>query len=130
MPTFTLKHILAVDAATCLGVFAVGIFATAFAAGLLGLPAGVVSMAGWICLAAAMPMLFLTMQAQPNRTLVTLIALGNLGWVAASFAVLAIYGAQMTAIGMAILVAQAIGVLVFAILEARTPAQFANAQLA
>jgi hypothetical protein len=60
----------------------------------------------------------------PNAGLVKLIAIGNLGWVSASFAVVAVFAEQMTAIGVAVVVAQALGVLVFAALEwkdARVP---------
>ena len=53
----------------------------------------------------------------PNPALVKLIALGNLGWVAASFAVIATFAAQMTGLGVAVVAAQAFGVLGFAILE-------------
>ena len=56
-------------------------------------------------------------QAVPSVALVKFIAIGNLGWVAASFAVTATFAAQMTGPGVAIVIAQAFGVLGFAILE-------------
>ncbi|HEV2600012.1 hypothetical protein [Sphingopyxis sp.] len=117
MSILNLKNVLVADAITCGGVFAVGLLAAAPVGALLGLPASVVAVGGWICLAAALLMIVAARQAVPNPALVKLIALGNLGWVAASFAVIATFGAQMTALGIAVVVAQAIGVLGFAILE-------------
>lgn len=117
MSILNLKNILVADAITCGGVFAVGLLAAAPVGALLGLPAGVVAVGGWICLAAALLMIVAARQAISNPALVKLIALGNLGWVAASFAVVATFSAQMTGLGIAVVVAQAIGVLGFAILE-------------
>lgn len=119
MPALTLKNILIADAITCAAVFALAVLATAFVAPLLGLPTAVVAVAGWICLASALLMAFLASQKTPNRPLVNLVALGNVAWVAASIAVLAIFAAQMTWLGIALTVAQAIIVLDFAIFEAR-----------
>ena len=88
-----LKYILIADAVTCTGDFAIGL------------------------LAAALLMVVAALQKAPNPALVKLIALGNLGWVAASFAVVATFAAQMTGLGIAVVVAQAFAVLGFAILE-------------
>ena len=117
MSILNLKNILVADAITCGGVFAAGLLAPAPVGALLGLPASVVAVGGWICLAAALLMIVAARQSVPNAVLVKLIALGNLGWVAASFAVVATFSAQMTGLGIAVVVAQAIGVLGFAILE-------------
>ncbi len=119
-----LKNILIADAITCGGVFAIGLLAAAPVGALLGLPEAIVAIGGWICLAAALLMIVAARQVAPNPALVKLIALGNIGWVAASFAVVATFAAQMTGLGIAVVVAQALGVLVFAILEwkdARVP---------
>src|SRR3546814_20092115 len=62
-------------------------------------------------------MVVAALQEAPNPALVKLIALGNLGWVAASFAVVATFAAQMTGLGIVVVVAQAFAVLGFAILE-------------
>ncbi|MFN4097932.1 MAG: hypothetical protein ACK4GG_14310, partial [Sphingomonas sp.] len=86
---------------------------------LLGLPSEVVTVAGWIGLPSALLMLFVANQKIPNKGLANLIAIGNLGWVIASFAVLAMFAGQMTALGIAVVIVQAIGVLVFAIYEAK-----------
>lgn len=117
MSILNLKNILIADAITCTGVFAIGLLAAAPVGALLGLPANVVAIGGWICLAAALLMVVAALQAVPSAALVKLIALGNLGWVAASFAVVATFAAQMTALGIAVVIAQAFAVLLFAILE-------------
>ena len=112
-----LKYVLIADAVTCTGVFAIGLLAAAPVGALLGLPANIVAVGGWICLAAALLMVVAALQKVPNPALVKLIALGNLGWVAASFAVVATFAVQMTGLGIAVVVAQAFAVLGFAILE-------------
>lgn len=117
MSILNLKNILIADAITCGGVFALGLLAAAPVGALLGLPANVVAIGGWICLAAAVLMIAAAAQKVPNVALVKLVALGNLGWVAASFAVVATFAAQMTGIGIAVVIAQAFAVLGFAILE-------------
>ena len=119
MSILNLKTVLIADAITCTGVLALGLFALEPVAALLGLPVAVVSIGAWICLAAALPMFVAAMQALPHPALVKLIAIGNLGWVAASFAVAASFVGQMTGIGVAIVIAQALGVLLFAALEWR-----------
>jgi hypothetical protein len=119
MSILVLKRVLLADAATCAFVAVIGIADAAIVAPLLGLPENIVSIAGWICLPTAILLGLLALQAQPNRALLRLIVLGNLGWVAASLAVVAHLGSRMTGIGIAITIVQAIGVLGFAILEAR-----------
>lgn len=119
MSLFTLKNTLIIDAITCTGLFVFCVFATATVATLLGLPSEVVTVAGWIGLPSALLMLFVAYQKTPSKGLANLIAIGNLGWVIASFAVLAMFAGQMTAIGIAVVIVQAIGVLVFAIYEAK-----------
>ncbi|MBN8843412.1 MAG: hypothetical protein J0H88_09205 [Sphingomonadales bacterium] len=112
-----LKTILVADAVTCTGVLALGLFALTPVAALLGLPLDVVTIGAWICLAAALPMYLAAAQTVPSIALVKLIALGNLGWVAASFAVLVVFGQQMTVIGVGVVIGQALAVLAFAFLE-------------
>ena len=119
MSIFNLKNTLIIDAITCTALFVLCVFATATVVALLGLPSEVVTVAGWIGLPSALLMLFVANQKEPSKGLANLIAIGNLGWVAASFAVLAIFAGQMTALGIAIVIVQAIGVLVFAIYEAK-----------
>src|SRR3546814_18439675 len=80
-----LKNILIADAVPCTGVFAIGLLAAAPVGALLGLPANIVAVGGWICLAAALLMVVAAFPKAPNPALVKLIATANLGWVAASF---------------------------------------------
>lgn len=117
MSILNLKNILIADAITCTGVFALGLLAANPVGALLGLPANVVAIGGWICLAAALLMVVAARQVVPSAALVKLIALGNLGWVAASFAVVATFAGEMTGLGIAVVIAQAFAVLGFAILE-------------
>lgn len=119
MSVQNLKSILVVDAITCAGIFLLSLIAAAPVAALLGLPAIVVTLAGWICLASAALMAFVATQKTPNAALTKLIVIGNIGWVAASFAVLAAFAGQMTGLGVALVIAQALAVLVFAFLEAK-----------
>jgi hypothetical protein len=127
MSLFTLKNTLIIDAITCTGLFVFCVFATATVAAILGLPSELVTVAGWIGLPSALLMLFVAYQKEPSKGLANLIAVGNLGWVIASFAVLAIFAGQMTAIGITVVIVQAIGVLVFAIYEAKGAAALPRA---
>lgn len=115
----SLKSILVLDAITCAGIFLIALLAGASVAALLGLPVIVVTLAGWICLASALLMAFVSTQQPPSAALTKLVVIGNFGWVAASFAVLAVLADQMTGVGIAFVIAQALAVLAFAFLEAR-----------
>lgn len=119
MSYFNLKNVLIIDAITCTGLFVLGVFATATVAALLGLPSEVVTVAGWIGLPSAVLMLFVATQKAPSKGLANLIAVGNIGWVAASFGVLAVFAGQMTWLGIAVVVGQALVVLDLAIFEAK-----------
>ena len=119
MSYFNLKNVLIIDAITCTGLFVLGVFATVTVAALLGLPSEVVTVAGWIGLPSALLMLFVATQKAPSKGLANLIAVGNIGWVAASFGVLAVFAGQMTWIGIAVVVVQALVVLDLAFFEAK-----------
>lgn len=119
MSLFTLKNTLIIDAITCTGLFVFCVFATATVATLLGLPSEVVTVAGWIGLPSALLMLFVAYQKEPSKGLANLIAVGNLAWVIASVVVLAMFAGQMTALGILVVIVQAIGVQIFAIYEAK-----------
>ena len=119
MSYFNLKNVLIIDAITCTGLFVLGVFATVTVAALLGLPSEVVTVAGWIGLPSALLMLFVAMQKMPNKGLANLIAVGNLGWVAASFGILAIFAGQMTWVGIIVVAVQALVVLDLAFFEAK-----------
>ncbi len=117
MSIFNLKPVLILDAATCAGIFLLSLAAAAPVAGLLGLPVSIVTVGGLICLASALLMAAVAAQRIPSVALTKLIALGNLGWVAASFAVIAAFAVQMSGLAIIIVAVQAFGVLGFAILE-------------
>ena len=119
MSYFNLKNVLIIDAITCTGLFVLGVFATATVAALLGLPSEVVTVAGWIGLPSALLMLFVATQKAPSKGLANLIAVGNIGWVAASFGILAIFAGQMTWVGIIVVAVQALVVLDLAFFEAK-----------
>jgi len=123
MSYFNLKTTLIVDAITCSALFLTCVFGTATVAALLDLPSAVVTVAGWIGLPSAALMLFVASQKAPNKGLANLIAIGNLGWVAASFAVLGIFAGQMSWLGIAVVAVQALVVLDLALLEAKGAAK-------
>lgn len=125
----SLKSILILDAFTCAAIFLLSLIAAAPIAGLLGLPIIVVTLAGWICLASAALMAIVATQKPPSAALTKLIVVGNLGWIAASLAVLAAFAGQMTGLGIALVVGQALAVLVFAVLETRGAATVGRAAL-
>lgn len=111
------RQILAFDAATCVGVFVLGVLATGTVAGVMGLPAVIVSSAGWICLAAAALLAWLA--ARPSRGLLGVAIAGNATWVLASIAVWIAFFGDLTAIGHAAIIVQAVAVEVFTMLELR-----------
>lgn len=119
MSHFSLKNTLIIDGITCSVLFLLCLFGTSLLASRLGLPAHVLLVAGWIGLPSALLMFFVARQKRPSLMLANIIALGNLAWVAASFMVLANFAGQMTSLGMAVVTAQALAVLAFAILEAQ-----------
>lgn len=123
MSIFNLKNTLIIDAITCITLFILCIFATATVVALLGLPSGVVTVAGWIGLASALLMIFAATRTPPSKGLANLIAVGNLGWVAASAAVLVIFWNQLSVLGVILVAVQAVVVLELAFLEARGAAQ-------
>jgi hypothetical protein len=117
MRNVTLKQALVLDAASCALFFALCAGATAAVGGLLGLPDAIVAAAGWICLPVAAMLAFLALR--PVRTLLLLVAIGNSGWVLASLAVWLVHFDTLTALGHAVVIAQAAAVELFAILEFR-----------
>lgn len=113
-----LKKILLLDAATCAAIFLSDMLAGAQISALLGLAPGYVTAAGWICLGAALMLGYAGTRTVLAAGLVWLVAIVNLGWVAASIAVFEIELAHLTGAGIVIILAQAAGVLGFAALEA------------
>lgn len=117
MRNISLKNALVLDAASCALFFALCAGATATVAGLLGLPSAIVAAAGWICLPVAALLAFLALR--PVRPLLLAVALGNAGWVLASLAVWLVHFDSLTTLGHAVIIAQAIAVELFVILEWR-----------
>lgn len=117
MRNITLTKTLLLDAASCALFFALCVGATATVAGLLGLPAAIAAAAGWICLPVAVLLAFLAYR--PSRPLLLAVVVGNTGWVLASLAVWLIHFGTLTALGHAVILAQAVAVELFVILEWR-----------
>lgn len=117
MRNISLTNALVLDAASCALFFALCAGATAAVAGILGLPAMIVAAAGWICLPVAVLLAFLAIR--PVRPLLLLAAIGNAGWVLASLAVWLTHFGDLTVAGHVVILAQAIAVELFVILEWR-----------
>ncbi len=117
MRNITLTQALVLDAASCALFFALCVGATAAVANLLGLPATIVAAAGWICLPVAALLAFLAYR--PSRPLLAVVVAGNAGWVLASLAVWLLHLNALTGLGHAVIIAQAVVVELFVILEWR-----------
>lgn len=117
MCNITLSQALVLDAASCALFFALCVGATAAVANLLGLPATIVAAAGWICLPVAALLAFLAYR--PSRPLLAVVVAGNAGWVFASLAVWLLHLNALTGLGHAVIIAQAVVVELFVILEWR-----------
>lgn len=115
----TLKTILMMDAATCLVFGLLLCLGTVPLAGWLGFPTDLLFYAGLILFPCAALMYLTGKQAQPNRHLVWLIIVGNVGWVVASFGLLALPSINPTMLGNAFVVVQAIAVIILAGIEYR-----------
>lgn len=113
----TLKQALVLDAASALLFVILCLGFTEPLVQLTGLPGGVVTAAGWICVPCVV--LFLHQAFAPSRALLALVVAGNAAWVLASAIVWIACWDQLTAVGHALLIAQAAAVELFAILEWR-----------
>jgi hypothetical protein len=119
MTLSNLRQVLAFDAASCGLVFAACVLAGATVAGLTGLPPGVVAAGGWICLAAGLLFALLAVSRTIARPLLVLGVAGNMLWVAASLAVVAVFAGGLTGLGMAIVLGQAVAVAALTWLEVK-----------
>ncbi len=111
----TLKNILLLDAATCLGAGALMAFASNFVSGLTAIPAPLLYWAGLFLFPVAALMIATGLQAVPSRQLVWLIIFGNAAWVAASIALFAIISPN--ALGVVFILAQAATVAILTLME-------------
>lgn len=114
----SLGRILLLDAITCALMGVLLLVLTPLLAAPLGLPPSLLRWAGLLLLPCAALML-IAMRQQPHAlALAWLVVLGNIGWVAAS-AVVVFVVADITLLGRAFVLAQAVVVLVLAWFEWR-----------
>ena len=110
----TLRNVLRFDALTC-AALGVGLVAGRdMLSAWLGLSPGLLLAAGVILFPSALAMVIAA--ASGSKALVWLVVAGNLAWIVASFVVVAL--APLTAVGNAVVIAQALAVAVLAWLEA------------
>ncbi|WP_137864981.1 MULTISPECIES: hypothetical protein [unclassified Sphingomonas] len=114
-PIHFLRAVLTIDAITCLGMGALLAAAAGPLAGLFDLPAVLLFEAGLLLFPSAAFMLWAARQADRLEWPVRAIALLNLGWTAASFAVIALLAPNP--LGAAFIVLQALAVAGLAALE-------------
>ncbi len=114
-PNTALQNVLLLDAATCVAAGTLMAFGSNFVASLTGIPTSLLFWAGSVLFPIAALMVYAGLQVPPPRPLVWLIILGNIGWVAASLALLAFIAPN--ALGYAFIAAQAAAVAVLALLE-------------
>jgi hypothetical protein len=116
---FMLKQLLVVDTLTCLGFGLLLLAAAAPLAALLGLPQALLFYAGIVLLpcAALMALAAKTL----SKPLVAIVVAGNVAWVIMSVAVVLMF--EVTMLGLAFSVGQAVVVLLLAVLEWRARGQ-------
>ncbi|HKR24324.1 MAG TPA: hypothetical protein VJS15_03625 [Allosphingosinicella sp.] len=107
--TLFLRRVLALDSLSCLTMGLAMSLGAAELAPLFGLPEPLLRLAGLALLPLAAFIGWLASRPVPPRALVWLVVIGNLGWTAESFAVIA--QQQPTALGTAFVAAQALAVL-------------------
>lgn len=113
-----LRTILKLDAASCLLMAAALVAGSAMLETVTGIPAALLVSAGMSLIPIGLFILWLGTRKNAPSSFVYLVVLGNLGWTAASFVVLT-FTPTISPVGMAGLIAQAISVAVFAMLELR-----------
>jgi hypothetical protein len=112
-----LRRVLQLDASTCIAVGLLLLSAAAALASVLALPETLLRGAGAVLLPIGAFMAWAGLRAQPSRTAVWTIILGNGGWVVASALLLVSGLVSPNAAGTAFVVAQALAVAVLAELE-------------
>jgi O-antigen/teichoic acid export membrane protein len=113
--TKTIRTILGADALTCLAAGAVMSLGAGMLAGPTGLNASLLLVAGLSLFPVAAVLGWMARTALLNGPLVMLAVIGNIGWVAASIAVLLV--TEPTLFGTAFVLAQALVVTLLAWLE-------------
>jgi hypothetical protein len=112
-----LRTILLVDASACLIMGTALVAASGVLAGVLNIPAALLFYAGSSLFPIAAFMAFVGLRSPIPQTGVWLIVLGNLGWVAASVALLVTNWIAPNGLGVAFIAAQAAFVAIMAWLE-------------
>ena len=113
--TKTIRTILGADALTCLAAGAVMSLGAGMLAGPTGLNASLLLVAGLSLFPVAAVLGWMARTALLNGPLVMLAVVGNIGWIAASIAVLLV--TEPTLFGTAFVLAQALAVMLLAWLE-------------
>lgn len=109
-----LRIALTVDAIASGASAALLLFGASYLTGLLGLPEGLLRVAGVILVPFVAMVGYAALQARPTEGLVWSVIVINVAWVAASAFVLLGDFVSPTTLGIAFVAAQAIAVLVFA----------------
>lgn len=112
-----LPRVMAADAASCAATGALQLAATQPLAALTGLPTPLLVGTGIFLLAYALAAAWMARRQPAPRTLIGLVALGNLGWALGCVALMLAGRLPLTGWGMAWLAAQAVVVLVLADLQ-------------
>lgn len=110
-----LRNTLLLDAGSAALFVVLCLGMTARFAGMTGLPETVVAIAGWICVPSAL--LFLWQALAPSRPLLAMVVAGNSAWVLASVAIWLAYFGQITPLGHAFVIGQALAVAFFTLME-------------
>ena len=111
-----LRNVLKFDSATCLGTAALVVPTASILQDPFGIAAGTLVAGALPLIPIGLFMLWLGTRREASAAFVWLVILGNLGWVAGSFAAAASLPG-ITALGQAAVIGQALVVLVLAGLE-------------
>lgn len=115
--TTFLRRVLALDAASCALLGLLLVLDGAALSPLFGLGERLLFGAGLLLLPVAAFIAWLASRPSPPSLLVWLVIVGNIAWTAESFLLVATESGRITALGMAFVAAQAVAVLVVALLE-------------
>ncbi len=115
-PNF-LRNVLWADAVSCVGSGALQIAFTGVMAGLLGLPAGLLTATGIFLVVYAVLVAFIATRKPVPRAIVWLLVAGNIGWALACAALLASGMFPVTGMGKAYVAVQAATVFILAELQ-------------
>ncbi|WP_182283626.1 hypothetical protein [Comamonas testosteroni] len=112
-----LRHVMWADAASCAVTGALQLVVTQTLVDLTGLPAALLTGTGLFLLAYASAAAWMARRQPLPRTLIGLVALGNLGWAIGCAILVFASGLALSVWGLAWVAAQAVVVLVLADLQ-------------